>query len=182
MYNDYALGGWLEWKHRNVVPTVDGMTDAYEVNHIASYVNASSAGQGWLDFISSTNAQYALLTTGSPLALALEERPEWQPQVSDSNYTLLKRLARVPNLVEGQGTRCRLSRSRVMSDAARARLEPHMPGASAKGGRWWSSVPGSSAVMEGIIWWIRTRSPFRDLPEEFGPRQTARKRHRRVQR
>lgn len=32
-------------------------------------------------------------------------------------------------------------------------------------------------VVEGIVWKYRTGSPWRDLPERFGPWQTAWKRH-----
>lgn len=34
-------------------------------------------------------------------------------------------------------------------------------------------------MVEGIVWRFRTGSPWRDLPAEFGPWQTAWKRHRR---
>lgn len=51
-----------------------------------------------------------------------------------------------------------------------------MPAASAKGGR---PFQDHRRVVEGIVWRFRTGSPWRDLPVEFGPWQTAWKRHRR---
>lgn len=51
-----------------------------------------------------------------------------------------------------------------------------MPTASAKGGR---PFQDHRRVVEGIIWRFRTGAPWRDLPAEFGPWQTAWKRHRR---
>ena len=89
--NDYGLGGWLEWKHRNIAPTVDGLTDAYEVSYMASYVKAARLEPGWLGFVNGTNAQYALLESGTRLAEALAERPEWRPLVNEGNYLLLMR-------------------------------------------------------------------------------------------
>jgi transposase len=51
-----------------------------------------------------------------------------------------------------------------------------MPAASRKGGR---PFQDHRRVVEGIVWRFRTGSPWRDLPEEFGPWQTAWKRHHR---
>ena len=51
-----------------------------------------------------------------------------------------------------------------------------MPDASGKGGR---PFRDHRRVVEGMVWRVRTGSPWRDLPAEFGPWQTAWKRHRR---
>ncbi|WP_430522255.1 IS5 family transposase [Microbacterium aurum] len=69
-----------------------------------------------------------------------------------------------------------MSRTSSFSDAAWARIEPLMPVASRKGGR---PFQDHRRVVEGIVWRFRTGSPWRDLPAEFGPWQTAWKRHRR---
>ncbi|KRE21739.1 transposase [Agromyces sp. Soil535] len=69
-----------------------------------------------------------------------------------------------------------MSRSRELSDAAWARIESLMPVASARGGR---PFQDHRRVVEAIIWRYRVGSPWRDLPAEFGPWQTAWKRHRR---
>lgn len=69
-----------------------------------------------------------------------------------------------------------VSRTRTLSDAQWARVELLMPSASAKGGR---PFQDHRRVVEGIVWRFRTGSPWRDLPAEFGPWQTAWKRHRR---
>jgi hypothetical protein len=91
VYNEYALGGWLEWRHRNVVPVIDGMTDAYEVDHVADYVAAGRLEPGWRDFIDGTNANYALLESDSRLAAALVERRDWRVLVDESGLVLLGR-------------------------------------------------------------------------------------------
>jgi transposase len=68
-----------------------------------------------------------------------------------------------------------VSRLRVLSDGEWARIERFMPVGSAKGGR---PFQDHRRVVEAIIWRYRTGSPWRDLPGEFGPWQTAWKRHR----
>ncbi len=69
-----------------------------------------------------------------------------------------------------------MSRTRSLSDAEWARIEPLMPVASRKGGRPFSE---HRRVVEGIIWRFRTGSPWRDVPGEFGPWKTVWKRHQR---
>jgi transposase len=67
-------------------------------------------------------------------------------------------------------------RSEVLSDAAWERIEPHLPSSQGlRGGRW----RDHRQVIEAVAWRFRTGSPWRDLPEEFGPWQTAWKRHNR---
>ena len=51
-----------------------------------------------------------------------------------------------------------------------------MPRAAAKGGR---PFQDHRRITEGIIFRFRTGTPWRDLPECFGPWQTVWKRHRR---
>lgn len=72
-----------------------------------------------------------------------------------------------------------MSRVQVLSDAAWVRVEPLMPVASAKGGR---PFRDHRRVIEAIIWRYRSGAPWRDLPSEFGPWQTAWKRHHRFSR
>ena len=51
-----------------------------------------------------------------------------------------------------------------------ARIEPLLPDrAPRRGGRW----RDHRVVVEGICWRTGTGAPWRDLPAEFGPRQTA---------
>ena len=62
----------------------------------------------------------------------------------------------------------------VFSDEAWARIEPLLPSSHGmRGGRF----RNHRAVLEGIAWRFRTGSPWRDLPERFGPWQTVWKRH-----
>ena len=55
-----------------------------------------------------------------------------------------------------------------------ARVEPLLPSSEGlRGGRW----SDHRRVIEAIVWRYRTGSPWRDLPEWFGPWQTVWKRH-----
>ena len=61
----------------------------------------------------------------------------------------------------------------MLSDAAWARIEPLLPSsAGCRGGQW----RDHRQVIEAIAWRYRTGSPWRDLPPELGPWQTAWKR------
>jgi transposase len=64
----------------------------------------------------------------------------------------------------------------VLTDWEWSRIEPLMPTASVRGGRPFAE---HRRVVEAIIWRYRTGVPWRDLPAEFGPWQTAWKRHAR---
>ncbi|GGZ63067.1 DDE transposase [Streptomyces inusitatus] len=56
-----------------------------------------------------------------------------------------------------------------------ARLKPHLPMPGQRGGRW----ENHRRVINGILFRLRTRVPWRDLPEHFGPWKTVHERHRR---
>ena len=69
-----------------------------------------------------------------------------------------------------------MARDCVLSDDEWARIESMMPSASSKGGR---PFRDHRRVIAAIVWRYRVGAPWRDLPAEFGPWQTAWKRHRR---
>ena len=64
----------------------------------------------------------------------------------------------------------------VLSDEAWARIEPVLPPLKGRMGR---PMRNHRLLVEAAIWRYRTGSPWRDLPAEFGPWQTAWKRHAR---
>jgi len=66
-----------------------------------------------------------------------------------------------------------MTRTGVLSDEAWAQIELELPSsAGLRGGRW----RDHRQVIEAIAWRYRTGSPWRDLPESFGPWQTVWKR------
>ncbi|MFJ4336504.1 MULTISPECIES: IS5 family transposase [unclassified Streptomyces] len=60
----------------------------------------------------------------------------------------------------------------MITDAMWDRIEPLMPADPVRGRRW----ADHRRTLEAIAWKYRTCSPWRDLPEELGPFQTAHKR------
>lgn len=62
----------------------------------------------------------------------------------------------------------------VISDDVWAVIEPLLPTTEGKRG---GQYRDHRTVVEGIAWRFKTGSPWRDLPAEFGPWQTAWKRH-----
>jgi transposase len=62
-----------------------------------------------------------------------------------------------------------------LTDAQWALLEPLMPAQPRQGHRW----SDHRLIMDGVFYRTRTGTPWRDLPERFGPWQTVYNRHRR---
>ncbi|GHA56668.1 hypothetical protein GCM10010345_71470 [Streptomyces canarius] len=60
----------------------------------------------------------------------------------------------------------------VITDAMWGRIEPLMPADPVRGRRW----VDHRRTVEAIAWKYRTNSPWRDLPGELGPFQTAHQR------
>ena len=87
--NAYELGGWLRWSHPHLEPVVDGMTEAYSVQHLENYGRVMAAGPNWEDTLATWDPQVALLPAISPLALALEDRLAWTVVDKDGPYILL---------------------------------------------------------------------------------------------
>lgn len=61
-----------------------------------------------------------------------------------------------------------------ISDEFWAVVEPLLPSSAGRRGRPWAD---HRTMLEGICWRYRTGSPWRDLPEQFGPWKTVWKRH-----
>ena len=64
-----------------------------------------------------------------------------------------------------------MAQTEVLTDAAWARIEPMLPSTKPqRGGRWRDY---RQVIEEAIAWKYRTGSPWRELPERYGPWQTA---------
>ena len=68
---------------------------------------------------------------------------------------------------------------RELTDDQWAALAPHLPPQRAATGR---PAKDHRTVVEAILWRLRTGAPWRDLPERYGPWQSAYTRFRRWQR
>ncbi|WP_448095613.1 hypothetical protein [Ornithinimicrobium sp. W1665] len=94
LLNDYALGGWLHWRHPDLDTVIDGFTDGYTVEAIEEYISAVGAGPGWDEYVDETGARYALLQEESPLAYALTQQLSWVEVGEDEGYVLLRHPSR----------------------------------------------------------------------------------------
>lgn len=90
VFNSYELGGWLRWRHPDLEPVVDGMTEAYSVEHLRAYAVAQAAAPGWQQVFRDWSPELALLPEQSPLALALQEHGHWLVVDRDGGYVLLR--------------------------------------------------------------------------------------------
>ena len=69
-----------------------------------------------------------------------------------------------------RGSLVDMAQTEVLTDAAWARIEPLLPSMKPqRGGRW----RDHRQVIEAIAWKYRTGSPWPELPERYGPWQTA---------
>jgi hypothetical protein len=92
VFNDYAVGGWLVWRHPALNQYIDGLITPYSTAHLGAYVRAQDLQPGWYEVVRDSRAHVALLKTGSPLTRALEHRG-WTPSASDAGFVLLRRPA-----------------------------------------------------------------------------------------
>ncbi len=87
--NDYALGGWLHWRHPDLNTVIDGFTDGYTVQALEDYLDAVGARRGWEEYVEAKGVEVALIKEDSALAFALEDRLGWLKVGSDEDYVLL---------------------------------------------------------------------------------------------
>ncbi|HET7690247.1 MAG TPA: hypothetical protein VFK41_07710 [Nocardioidaceae bacterium] len=87
--NTWTLGGWLEWRHENLAPVVDGLAEAYTVEHLRGYIRMLGVRPGWEEYVEETGASTALLTADDfELAEALVSQLGWR-QVGEDDGTVL---------------------------------------------------------------------------------------------
>jgi hypothetical protein len=88
--NDYLVGGWLRWRHPQVQPWVDGLTEAYSVAELTQYGDLLALGEDWQEVVIESEVNWALLQTDSPLANALVEQLGWHQLADDQGFSLLR--------------------------------------------------------------------------------------------
>lgn len=86
--NEYALGGWLEWRHRHLEPVIDGNTNAYFLSDMEEYRRALGMQPSWQDYVTEKEVTHALLAEGSPLDHALQTQLGWRQVDTDLGYSL----------------------------------------------------------------------------------------------
>jgi hypothetical protein len=88
--NDYALGGWISWRHPDLNQYIDGLATPYSPQHDDDFHVIENQGGGWYRMVLESGAPVALVETDSSLAHALERRG-WERRGTDVGYVLLSR-------------------------------------------------------------------------------------------
>jgi hypothetical protein len=88
VFNSFGLGGWLLWRHPDLVPVVDLRIEIYPAYHLDGYFHARDADPGWEQFVSRTGAGAALLTRDSVLRGPLGDSG-WQVVTDEPGGVLL---------------------------------------------------------------------------------------------
>jgi hypothetical protein len=86
--NDYALGGWIAWRHPDLNQYIDGLATPYSPQHDDDFHAIETQAAGWYALVEQSRAQVALVESDTTLKLALEHRG-WRDDGSDAGYTLL---------------------------------------------------------------------------------------------
>lgn len=89
VYNDYKLGGWLRWRHPDLEPVVDGMTEAYSVQHLKDFGRVQAVAADWQDTFDHWQPAAAMVLDRSPVATALVDERGWTVVAKDGEYVLL---------------------------------------------------------------------------------------------
>jgi hypothetical protein len=88
IFNEYHLGGWLLWRHKELEPVIDPRTEIYGPEYMDRYLRARSAAPGWQTMVSTSGATAALLPSDSPLGEALRRELGWTQIGSDEGFDL----------------------------------------------------------------------------------------------
>ncbi|HEY8307817.1 MAG TPA: hypothetical protein VIG79_14200 [Lapillicoccus sp.] len=89
IWNDFSLGGWLDYGHPNVEVVADGRAEAFGATQLEKYGLVARTEPGWDEIIHAVGAHVALVAADSPLAAALQQRLGWRPVGEDNGYVLL---------------------------------------------------------------------------------------------
>jgi hypothetical protein len=91
--NDYALGGWIAWRHPDLNQYIDGLATPYSPGHDERFHSIEDQGRGWYRLVERSHARVALVEADTTLRQALERRG-WRDDGSDAGYVLLLAPAR----------------------------------------------------------------------------------------
>jgi hypothetical protein len=86
MFNSYNWGGYLMFALPEYPVYVDGRTDLYGDEFLSRYLDAALAGEGWRDILDEDGINFAVIETGSPLAVNLAEEPGWVQIYPDETH------------------------------------------------------------------------------------------------
>jgi hypothetical protein len=89
VFDEYGLGGYLRYRHPDLVPVIDERTELYSVDYVEGYLDARGAKPGWGDFLVRTGARAALVPSDSAIADALPRDLGWRSLGTSGDYVLL---------------------------------------------------------------------------------------------
>jgi hypothetical protein len=75
--DDTAFGGYLIWRYPQLDVVANGYGDAYTDDELERDADIDAARGGWVELVRDTDADYAILPPGSPLAYDLRVVEHW---------------------------------------------------------------------------------------------------------
>lgn len=89
IWNDYNLGGWIDYRHPTLEVVADGRAEAFGAAQLEEYGRVVRTEPGWEEILRASGAHVAIVGTDTPLASALQERLGWHPLGQVDGYVLL---------------------------------------------------------------------------------------------
>jgi hypothetical protein len=89
VWNDYNLGGWIDYRHPTLEVVADGRAEAFGAAHLEKYGRVVRTEPGWEEILRASGAHVAIVGTDTPLASALQERLGWRRLGQADGYLLL---------------------------------------------------------------------------------------------
>ena len=87
--DEYGLGGYLGYRHPDLVPVIDERTELFSVEYVKDYLDARGVRPGWPQFLERTGAKAALVPADAALADALARALNWRDAGVSGAYVLL---------------------------------------------------------------------------------------------
>jgi hypothetical protein len=89
VFNYFDIGGWITWRHPDLVPVIDGSITPYSPAYEDEYFRSIHLlDPGWHAFLDRTGAKVVVTLQGSTFVHALE-REGWRPRAHYLDYVLL---------------------------------------------------------------------------------------------
>ena len=88
VFDEYGLGGYLRYRHPDLVPVIDERTELFTVDYVEAYLAARGAKPGWTDFVERTARQGGLVPAESAIADALPRELGWRSLGTSGDYVL----------------------------------------------------------------------------------------------
>jgi hypothetical protein len=88
---DTNISAWVGWVAPHLRPVRDSRSEIFSRQQHLDYARLVATATGWDTILNRSEATWALVRTGSPLAAALHERASWETAGTDQGYSLMRR-------------------------------------------------------------------------------------------